>query len=131
MYNPKWISQKVKQLIDLTKHMFSGENAVKVWRFFRGEGALKRTKSIRKFIGSIKGSIRRRQYRRMQGTASPLGMASPNSSSQLNVRRPSPNRLSPHSYGSGTYRSTQERQKPSIEIEDESPSTLTISTPTN
>lgn len=130
MYNQKWTNQKVEQLFDVDKHEVSGENAVKVWRFFRGEGALKRTRSIRKFIGSIKGSIRRRQYRRMQGVSSPLGMASPNSSSQLNVR-PSPNRLSPHTYGPRTYRSTQERQKPSIEIEDESPSTMSISTPTN
>uniref|UniRef100_A0AC34QKE4 Uncharacterized protein n=1 Tax=Panagrolaimus sp. JU765 TaxID=591449 RepID=A0AC34QKE4_9BILA len=107
-----------------------GENAAKIWRFFRGEGAFKRTKSLRKFIGSIRGSIRGRRYRRMQGTGSPINGPA-NLSPQVETRRLSPNRLSPYSHGVPTYRSIQNRQKNKIEIEDESSSTATISTPTN
>uniref|UniRef100_A0A914Y7F6 Uncharacterized protein n=1 Tax=Panagrolaimus superbus TaxID=310955 RepID=A0A914Y7F6_9BILA len=104
-----------------------GEHSAKIWGFFRGEGALKRTKSLRKFIGSIRGSIRGRRYRRMQGAASPLNGASPTPNIQLN----SPNRLSPHTCKARTYRSTQSRiKKPRIEIEDESSSGATVSTPT-
>uniref|UniRef100_A0AC35FFW5 Uncharacterized protein n=1 Tax=Panagrolaimus sp. PS1159 TaxID=55785 RepID=A0AC35FFW5_9BILA len=105
-----------------------GEHSAKVWWFFRGEGALKRTKSLRKFIGSIRGSIRGRRYRRMQGAASPLNGTSPTPTIQLN----SPNRLSPHTCSKArTYRSTQSRiKKPRIEIEDESSSGATVSTPT-
>lgn len=42
------------------------EPQARVWAFFRGEGA-KRTRSIRKLISSVRGSIRRRgsRYRRL------------------------------------------------------------------
>uniref|UniRef100_A0A7E4ZWH5 Transmembrane protein n=1 Tax=Panagrellus redivivus TaxID=6233 RepID=A0A7E4ZWH5_PANRE len=108
-----------------------GEHSAKVWRFFRGEGAFKRTRSLRKFIGSIRGSIRGRNYRRMQRASSPLG--APKASTGLHLQLGAPedtNRLSPH-YVS-TYRSTQSRQKATIEVDDESSSTCTISisTPT-
>lgn len=47
----------------------------RIWRFFRGEG-LKRTRSLRKFISSVRGSIKGSQYgrlRRGNAATTPLG----------------------------------------------------------
>ncbi|CAD5219464.1 unnamed protein product [Bursaphelenchus okinawaensis] len=59
-------------LLNVMSSMASPSDPVqqRVWRFFRGEG-LKRTTSIRKFISSVRGSIRGSRYGRLRISKSP------------------------------------------------------------
>ncbi|KAI6196295.1 hypothetical protein M3Y94_01091800 [Aphelenchoides besseyi] len=74
------------------------ENHARVWIFFQGQG-VKRTRSIRKFIGSIRGSIRGSRYRRLRRH-------------QRSPQPPNNNLLSPNLNTNRSYRSTESsRQK--------------------
>ncbi|KAI6216559.1 hypothetical protein M3Y99_01813900 [Aphelenchoides fujianensis] len=79
------------------------EKHARVWIFFQGQG-MKRTRSIRKFIGSLRGSLRGSRYRRLRRhQRSPL----PPADSSL---------LGPNPIATRSYRSTESarRQRKSL-----------------
>lgn len=83
-------------LLNLQSNMARPADPVqqRVWRFFRGEG-LKRTRSIRQFISSVRGSIKENKYGRLRRGRSPLPSTP----------------LGPNPIAVTNYRSTQKREE--------------------
>ncbi|KAI1732929.1 DAF-16/FOXO Controlled, germline Tumor affecting [Ditylenchus destructor] len=98
----------------------TGKSQERIWQFFRGDFGMNRSRSIRKFIsnvrGSLHGSLRGSRYRRLRRSParSPLAREAPSSLG-----------LHPNMATVKNYRSTQSSSKmlrPNVSI-DEDPST--------